>query len=439
MNYEQQVKKVFSSGVNSHFELKWTGKDGNALCSNIRLTAERDLSGEIVTVLAVGHDITELTKSREELQNKELAKSRFLAAAGHDLRQPLAAASLFIDALKLTDISVEQDRILERLDNTMSTFNELLGALLNISKLDAGIVNPEYTNIPLSEIINWLEQSFAQLTLKKNLGFKLYFSMKEPLSLHSDIDLLKSVLANLVSNALKYTSSGAILISARKRGDAVLLQVWDTGIGIARENIERIFDEFYQVNNQQRDRASGLGLGLAIAKRAILLLGGEISCRSQPGRGSVFGFSLPLSYSSNIAKPFQESSVAESSLKLFAKGKQFIVLEDDALVAQAMISLLELMGAKVQRFTCAEEALQDPFITQADYCIADYMLGGKQNGLQFLDQLQRKMDHPLKGVLMTGDTSPAFIRESANCDWPVLHKPVTFSRLLQSLTQRRVL
>jgi PAS domain S-box-containing protein len=433
--YEDKIKEVFATGEKAHFVLKWRGKDEQDICSDIRLTAERDLHGTVTSVLAVGRDITELNKSKDELNRKELAKSRFLAAAGHDLRQPLAAANLFIDALRYTELTPQQNQIIQRLDQAMSTFNELLEALLNISKLDAGIVKPEYASINVIEIVQWLEQSFAPMAQKKQLGLKLYFSKKAELVIHSDINLIKSVLMNLVSNAIKYTSNGGLLISARQRGSDVLFQVWDTGMGIKNEHIEHIFDEFYQINNPQRDRSSGLGLGLAIGKRAISLLGGKITCRSQFGRGSVFEFRLPLDKSQNKAVPRSDTEATQENIApvSFARGKRFIVVEDDALVAEAMRKTLEMMGGKMECFHNAEEAMLNAKIGHADYYIADYMLGGTLNGIQFLNQLRQKLDKPIIAVLMTGDTSHTLIRETMDCEWPVLHKPVNISKLIASL------
>ncbi len=432
--YETKIKEVFATGKNAHFELIWPVKDGKEMCSAIRLTAEHDLSGKVISVLGVGHDITELNESKEELNRKELAKSRFLAAAGHDLRQPLAAANLFIDALRYTAPSPEQDKIIQRLDQSMSTFNELLEALLNISKLDAGIVKPEYRSIKVIEIFDWLEQTFAPMAREKQLSFKLYISMKETLVIHSDIDLVKSVLMNLVSNAIKYTQKGLILVSARRRGDNVLFQVWDTGMGIKPEYIQHIFDEFYQVSNQQRDRKGGLGLGLAICKRAISLLGGKVTCRSEFGRGSVFEFRLPLdkSHSDIEQQSGSEPEIEKVDEASFVQGKHFVLIEDDALISEAMCKTLAMMGGKVECFNRAEDALFNARI-ENDYYIVDYMLGGAVDGIQFLKQVRLNLGVPIKAILMTGDTSPSLIREAEGFEWPVLHKPVNISKLISSL------
>jgi len=376
-----------------------------------------------------------LTESMHQLEQKELSKTRFLAAAGHDLRQPMAAANLFLDALKLTESTPHQSDIIKRLDQSLQTFNGLLDALLNISKLDAGTVKPEYTSINVAEIFNWLEQNFSPITSGKQLDFRLYFPLKERLVVRSDIGLLNSVLMNLVSNAVKFTAKGAILVSARRRGGSVLFQVWDTGIGIPDEYIKHIFDEFYQINNPQRDRTSGLGLGLSITKRAMTLLGGEISCRSQIGRGSVFAFRLPLDDTptgmtrQDVPVVLQEDTVNES----FARNKRFVVVEDDALVAQAMVNWLEGMGGEVKCFHSTADALHHANIECADFYIADYMLGGALNGIQFLNLIRQKRGQPVNAVLMTGDTSTTFIRQAEECDWPVLHKPINTSKLISAL------
>jgi PAS domain S-box-containing protein len=400
-----------------------------------------DISGT-QHLLVITNDISErieaehaLNESMHQLEEKELAKSRFLAAAGHDLRQPLAAANLFLDALKFTKPTAPQTQIIQRLDQAMINFNELLEALLNISKLDAGVIKPEYISINVTDLIYWLEQSVAPQAAEKNIGFRLYFSMKDSLVVHSDIALVKSVLMNLVSNAIKFTSKGAILVSARRRGSEVLFQVWDTGIGIQTEQIEHIFDEFYQINNPQRDRTSGLGLGLAITKRALTLIGCKINCRSQLGQGSVFGFSLPLdtTFKGIMKQDTRAEEPEDMDNNLFVQGKHFVIVEDDTLVAEAMCKALAMMGSEVINFQSAEDALSHPNIAHADYYIADYMLGGTLNGMEFLNRLHDISGKVPRAVLLTGDTSPIFVRGISDCIWPVLHKPTSISKVLTCL------
>jgi CheY-like chemotaxis protein len=371
-----------------------------------------------------------------KLEEKELAKTRFLAAAGHDMRQPLAAANLFIDALGTTALTADQKQIVQRLDQAMSTFNGLLDALLNISKLDAGVIKPEYTSVHVTEIIDWLEQNFTQLAGEKGLGFRLYFPMRETLVVHSDIGLVKSILMNIVANAIRFTSAGSILVSARRRGGEVLFQVWDTGMGIKAEHLEHIFDEFYQVDNPQRDRTSGLGLGLSIAKRASTLLGAKITCRSRFGHGSVFGLSLPLDATPGVLSRTPAVDLRQPVADdRFVRGKRLIVVEDDKLVARAMVDWLEGLEAEVNHFYSAEDALHHANVAD-DYYIVDYMLSGKLNGIQYLNQVRERLGKPIKAVLVTGDTSPAFVRGAVLCDWPILHKPVNRSQLISSLSMQ---
>ena len=386
-------------------------------------------------------DITErklseekLLSSLQQLEEKELAKTRFLAAAGHDLRQPIAAANLFLDALKLTLPTPRQNELITRLDQSMSVFSGLLERLLDISKFDAGLVKPQVTSFNLAEVFTWLEQNFAQTALDQQLRFRLFFPMGTPLIVRTDKFLLQSMLMNLVSNAIKFTAHGGILISARQRGDKVLLQVWDTGIGIAETDLPYVFDEFYQVANPQRSREAGLGLGLSICQRAMALLGGEVTCRSRPGRGSVFEISLPRNGGQHEVEqlPIINKPTAITG-ETFLRDKRVVVVEDDALVAAGMVNLLQGMGADVRLFYNAEEALRHADIGGADYFIVDYALGGELTGLNFLVAVQQRQPSPIRAVVVTGETSSQFIHGVAESPWPVLHKPVNYAKLVSSL------
>ena len=351
------------------------------------------------------------------------------------MRQPLAAANLFIDALKYTGPTANQNQIIQRLEQTMSNFNNLLDALLNVSKLDAGMIKPEYRSVSVPELFYWLEQNLAPLVDEKRIKLKFHSLKESALVVRSDIGLIQSILMNLVSNAIKFTHEGGILVSARLRGNEVLFQVWDTGLGIESEYIEKIFDEFYQINNQHRDGARGLGLGLSIVKRALSLMDRVIVCRSQIGRGSVFEFSLPLDAEFNESDLQNNNENHDDGVDqaTFVHEKKFVVVEDNALVAEAVDKILTEMGAEVKLFPSAEDALSYANIEDADYFIVDFMLGGKINGIQFLNLLRQKLGKPVIGVITTGDTSPTLVREAANCDWPVLHKPVSISKLIASI------
>jgi PAS domain S-box-containing protein len=393
------------------------------------------------SALAIVSDITErvameeaLRNSVRQLEEKELAKTRFLAAAGHDLRQPMAAANLFVDALKNTKTTQRQSELLGKLDQSMGVFSELLVRLLDISRFDAGLVKPQIVSFNLIELFDWLEQNFAEDAHARGLAFRIFFPMCSPLIVRTDIGLLQSIMMNLVSNAIKYTYWGGVLVAARQRGDRVLLQVWDTGCGIAEADIDKIFDEFYQVSNPQRNREAGLGLGLSIGQRAMALLGDKINCHSEVGRGSVFEFMLPLDMDHQRVEHFSEPDKAGAvTNRGMFDGKRIVVLEDDWLVADGLICLLQGVGAEVQHFQNAEEALQHGDI-DADYFVADYSLGEELTGAEFLQEMQRRAGYPIKGVIVTGETSSTFIEGIAGIHWPVLHKPVNYAKLATALS-----
>lgn len=235
----------------------------------------------------------ELQAAKEAAESTALVKSRFLAAASHDLRQPIQAINLFKEALDKTALDEEQKRISNFLSLSISSLRELLDALLEISRLDAGAITPQQEIIGVHELFSSIDAEFSTLAAAQSLRFKLQFPFAE-MALSTDSKLLQSLLRNLLGNAIKYTEHGGILVAIRRRGAEALIQVWDTGIGIAPEHQATIFDEYFQVANPERDKAKGLGLGLAIARRLATLLNTKIVCHSRPGKGSVFEFRVPL-------------------------------------------------------------------------------------------------------------------------------------------------
>ncbi len=250
--------------------------------------------------LAIGRDLTErekvlrqLAQARDESEKASRAKSRFLAAASHDLRQPILAINLFQDALGKTELSPEQRRIADYLSRSAESLSGILTELLEISRFDAGAVQSCPGPVPAAEIFHRIDAEVSPLAGVKGLRFKFFFPQKG-LVLFTDQKMLLNLLRNLIDNAFKYIETGGVLVAMRRRGDHALIQVWDTGIGIAPEHIEAIFDEYFQVGNPQRDPAKGLGLGLSIVKRLAKTLGCQVGCRSRPGKGSVFEFRAPL-------------------------------------------------------------------------------------------------------------------------------------------------
>lgn len=367
-----------------------------------------------------------------ELTEKDEVKSKFFAAASHDLRQPIHAMGLFLEALKYEKDTAGQLKLIHSIETASDSLSELLDSLLDISKLDAGAVTPHLDRVNVEEFFARLDNNFSSLALKQHLRFKLWFPQRA-LAINTDWQLLNIILANLTDNALKNTQAGGVLIGLRKQGDVYKFQVWDTGTGFDAEHATRIYDEFYQVDNPNRDRKKGLGLGLAIAKRISELLGYSLSCRSRPGKGTVFELCLPASV------VFQEKAAAcdtnpagEVNLDMF-RGKRIAVLEDDELVARALGEWLGSYGLEVSLHASAEAALTDDRVFIADYFIVDYQLAGKRTGDEFLDEMQRRSERPLRAVLVTGNTSGGFVEVTARLRWPVLFKPADPRHILAQL------
>jgi PAS domain S-box-containing protein len=377
----------------------------------------------------------ELVTAKESAEAANLAKSRFLAAASHDLRQPIQAIRLFEAALDQAGLSKEQKQVHNYLSQSVKSLGVILDALLDVSKLDAGMVPISPEPIPIEDLFRAIDTEFAPLATAKSLRFKLYFPQAS-ISLLTDVKLLHILLGNLIGNAFKYTGAGGILVGVRRRGKRALIQVWDTGMGIAPENLGKIFDEYFQIGNSERDRIKGLGLGLAIARRIASLLGTEVVCHSRLAAGSVFEFSLPLAdtappEASTPAEGASTFAVAASSLT----GRHIVVIDDHALVAEATKLTLESYGLRVTTYGDAEEALENPGITNADFYISDLSLPG-MNGVQLLGAIQQRSNKPIKAVVLTGNTAPDQIEMIQSSGWKVLYKPIDLPTLLAAIEEQ---
>lgn len=385
-------------------------------------------------------DITErketelaLVTAKEAAESANLAKSKFLAASSHDLRQPLMAINLFLDALLRTPLSQEQVRFAGQLKYSVQSLGEMLNTLLSIAHLDSGVVETALSAVRSGLVFEWVESEFAAMFLDKGLRFKLHFPLCD-LSFFTDAALLKSMLRNILDNALKFCERGGVLVGVRRRGKRALIQVWDTGRGIGPEHVGHVFDEYFQVGNRERDRNKGVGLGLSIVMRQARLIGAEVRCRSRLGKGSVFEIDLPLT-DMRMGHPLEWSVAAvERDLDLSQfSGRHIVVIEDDLQVGKAMSELLETLGLKVALFGSAESALAYAEIAQADFYVSDFRLPGEMNGLTLLRAIERQGNRPVKAVLMTGDTAPEHDELFRASPWPVLIKPVQASKLLATL------
>ncbi len=389
------------------------------------------MSGTLTDVSRRKQAEADLIAAKQVAEAANVAKSRFLASASHDLRQPLQASNLFISALARTPLNEEQQKIAHNLGLATKALGELLDALLDISKLDAGVVTPQLAPVEIYEIFQRIESEFASLAMEKELRFKLFFP-SHPLVFETDLGLLMGLLRNLIGNAIRYTEWGGVLVGTRLRRGRLVIQVWDTGIGIKEDDLPRIYEEFYQVDNPQRERIRGLGLGLSIVRRMASLLGYRLDCLSRYGRGTVFEISIPLQEGASPGAARGGKSRAQVNFQVL-RGARCVLVEDDSLVARALESWLESHGMRLQHFPDGDSALKDPHITEADFYVTDFRLPGGLSGIELLDAIRQRRGGPIRALIVTGDTSIEQIDAFAVAGWPVLHKPVEPLLLLERM------
>ena len=360
-----------------------------------------------------------LQKKTEEAQQATLAKSKFLAAASHDLRQPLHALSLFVDALKDSESETERANIFPRIELSLDALRRLFDALLDMSRLDAHVVIPETSHFDIAEFLNDITEEFKSEASEKNLKFKVH---ARSLIVETDRLLLERILRNLISNALRYTDSGGVLLSARLRGNKVLLQVWDTGIGIPEESKEDIFIEFQQLHNSHRDRAQGLGLGLALVRRLCELLDHTLVLSSQSGKGSVFSIVIPEGRACMVISEKIEPVMHSWNLN----ERYILVIDDERDILQAMQTILLKWGCNVVIAESLADAVNelDERNIVPEIVLSDLRLRDNKTGIEAIDGLRERFGASLPGVLITGDTSPEQIKMAKLSDYEVLQKPV---------------
>ncbi|HYD98122.1 MAG TPA: ATP-binding protein, partial [Alphaproteobacteria bacterium] len=326
---------------------------------------------------ALAAALVETERARAEAVAANAARSRFLATASHDLRQPLQGARLWLELLlKKSAADSEMRRIAGKAVEALSGGQSLLTALLDISTLEAGTVAPSVRSVPLAEILGPLQSEATELARSKGLTARFVSSRAH---IRTDPVLLLRLLRNLVHNAVRYTDRGRILVGARRRGGTLRLEVWDTGIGIPADKLETVFQEFVQLGNPARDRAQGLGLGLSIVERTARLLGHELTVRSVPGRGSMFGVSVPLAAPQAAAPPPPAAEPAGG-------GARLLLVEDDPLQRGALTALLEGFGYRVEAHEQPGPALEAlaAGAPPPDLVVTDFRLPGPHNGVAAL-------------------------------------------------------
>lgn len=363
----------------------------------------------------------ELERKKEEAERANRAKSRFLAAASHDLRQPLHALGLFVASLRDKSLPPEAARIASQIERSVAAMQELLEALLDISRLDAGGVVPAVTEFPVERVLSAIETHFAPTAHGKALSFR---KVSCKAIVRSDSVLLERMLMNLVSNAVRYTAQGRILVGCRRCGNDLRVEVWDTGVGIPESEQRYIFDEFYRV---ARGEDGGLGLGLAIVDGFARLLEHEITIRSKPGHGSTFAVRVP-----RVAREFvNDGEVARLDAVGFA-GASVMVIDDDSTALSSTKMLLESWGCKVYSASSGSEAqtqlsgLGDRF---PQFVICDYRLSARETGIDVLTQLRDRFLPDIPAILISADTSAEVAAAAKQSGYPLLHKPLRPAKL----------
>jgi len=372
-----------------------------------------------------------LDKARKEAEQANAAKTRFLAAASHDLRQPIHALGLFFAELSDRVYSAETASLIGQVEDSISAINSMLNALLDVSKLDAGIVKPTIEQFSLTELFTRLKTEFQPIALECNNQLHIRPTLA---TVATDPAMLERMLRNLISNALRYTENGRILVAARPRGPHIEIQVIDNGPGIPEDQLEQIFIEFYQLHNPARDRRQGLGLGLAIVKRLSSLLRHRIKVVSRLGKGSCFSITLPLARIPSVSESMQGNEAGHRPAYALT-GRQVMVLDDDNAILDGMRGLLTRWGCHVITANSPAQALEklDKNTHRLELLIVDYRLPDNVSGIEVARNLQQFLNYPIEVLIITGDTGPDRLREADASGYPLLHKPVQPAKLRSTL------
>jgi len=367
-----------------------------------------------------------LARSRES----DDQRTRFLAAATHDLRQPVHAVTLFVAALRAEPLAGRAGELAERLDRSLAGLDELFNRLLDISRLDAGAVPPRRSVFPIAGLLAPLEARFGPVAAER--GLRLRVRAGALAHVDSDPALLVEMLMNLLSNAFRYTARGGVLLGVRRRGDTLLLQVWDTGAGIPRDRLESVFEEFVQLDNPSHDRRRGLGLGLAIVRRLSNALAHPVTVRSRPGRGSVFSIAVPLA--APPATPVAGEGPAGTEA---VRGLLILVVDDEIDILLATEALLSSWGCHVLLARGVDEALRrvDDSERYPDLLITDHRVADQGTGFEVVEAVRRAMPLPIPVLMLSGDASPALEQRARERGLRFLGKPVDARRLRGVLEQ----
>ena len=364
--------------------------------------------------------VEQLTEQKEVAEAANISKSRFLAAASHDLAQPMNALNLYLGALSGLDLPISARTLCANVGQCAQSLNGLLASLLDVSKLDAGAIRPEPCEFMMETLLEKIRVEFEPMARAKRLDLRVRDC---PLWVYGDPTLIERIVRNLVSNAVRYTHQGKILVGCRRRAGKLRIGVYDTGIGIPADDQELIFEEFVQLGNEQRDRENGIGLGLSIVDRLARLQGLPLTLRSSVGVGSMFCVEIPLAEALTHEDIVVEQATDDDDA---LAGRTIVVVDDEPLIRSAMTVLLESWNCHVITAASGKEALAALANASAlpDLLLCDYRLGNGMNGIQVVNVLREEFNHELPALILTGDTASHHLREFLESGLRVLHKPV---------------
>ncbi|MCJ0763642.1 ATP-binding response regulator [Variovorax terrae] len=373
--------------------------------------------------------------AREAAEEAGQSKSRFFAAASHDLRQPLHALTLLVGQLRNEARPATQAPLVEQVSASAASLSALFDDLLSLSQLDRGDLSVKPRPVRLGVLLNKLAAQMRPLAQQRGLRLRVH---ARALTVHADPLILTRVLSNLLANALVYTRQGGVLMGMRLRGEAVRIEVWDTGIGIAPQEQGRVFEEFYQLHNPERDQAKGLGIGLATVRRLTDACAWPLGLRSRPGQGSCFFVTVPLAHAPPVEEPAAPQAFGGSDEPGVLYGLRVLVVDDQKSICNAMLSVLGQWGCDARAATTPAEALrharprQDGDTSshdsegdwQPELIISDLWLTAGASGLDLVLQLRGLLGRALPALLVSGDTSAHALQLAAHHQLALLHKPV---------------
>ena len=369
--------------------------------------------------------------ARREAEVANRAKTQFFTAASHDLRQPLHAMGLFAEALRQRVHEPEVAQLVNSINESVDALEGLFSELLDITRIDSGGIEVHAQHFVVGDIFRKLRLHFEPAAFEKGLALRLRGDKRV---VFGDPLLVERILRNLVSNAIRYTNDGSVLVSCRQRGGKLLLQVWDTGVGIREQERVRIFEEFYQVPNSAAvspDQRRGLGLGLAIVKRLAGLMAAPLAVRSRPGHGTVFSLELPLGLAPRAAAP---QVPGKGPIRLTLEGRLIVIVEDEPAVRAGLEVLLRGWGAEIMSFDSVSGSAHwaagaNPEVVKPDLLIVDYRLEEGKNGVDAIKALRARFGVAVPAILVTGSTMTGHDKDAQLHNFHLLIKPVVPNKL----------